>query len=85
MFRDLKFDDMTVNACMKRYMATRERTLERIRSGQVSASMSGIEYHPKVENMVEQDIRVALCWDGTAYVDRPDFMAEFEEWKRANT
>jgi len=59
----------------QRYEADRQAKLDRIRNGEVSASMSGIEYHPKpwgeldVNNPSDlQIISVALSWDGSKHI-----------------
>jgi len=59
----------------QRYEADRQAKLDRIKNGEVSASMSGIEYHPKPWGELDvndpsdlQIISVALSWDGSRHI-----------------
>jgi len=59
----------------QRYEADRQAKLDRINNGEVSASMSGIEYHPKpwgeldVNNPSDlQIISLTLSWDGSKHI-----------------
>jgi hypothetical protein len=80
------FADMSVAACMARYDATRNRILCHIRAGDISASMSGIEYYPCAAidlNLAENeyDIKTSLTWNGEKRIYRPTWRKEFTAWK----
>jgi hypothetical protein len=64
----------TLAEIAERYEAERDRILTRIRNGERSASMSGIEYYPKpwaeldVTNDADlQIITVNMTWNGSAH------------------
>lgn len=82
----MTYDDMSVKACADRFNAKRKAILEHIRKGKVSASMSGIEYYPKdFHDLTVNDpivIKVALTWNGTAHIDRPNWLEEYEAYKK---
>lgn len=82
------YPDMSVSTCMDRYQEERDGIIANIRAGNVSASMSGIEYYPKDAPDLDPDqdsfvIETALSFNGQVHVDRPDWRQEFLEWKAA--
>jgi hypothetical protein len=66
------FDDMTYEACRRRYDDERNAIIARIKAGSVSASMSGIEYYqrPWDETPPEQwdDLSDSLTWNGVRHI-----------------
>lgn len=75
--------DMTVSACAERYNKRRHEILELIRGGKISASLSCIEYYPADFSELGNDliaIKNAMTWNGSEYIDRPDWREEYEDW-----
>ena len=80
-------DDMNVSACMARYDDEREKILGWIRRGEVSVSLSNIEWYPTPSRDLLEDtmglavIENNLRWDGEKMIDRPAWLEEFRAWR----
>lgn len=79
------YSNMSVSACVARFIAARDRIRENIRAGRISASMSGIEhYWCPVMDLDSKDLdalETLMRWNGETRIDRPDWLAEFKAWK----
>ena len=83
------YEDMSVQACADRYNAQRLCVLARIKSGAISASLSGIEDYPApFEELGDPEVVLGgahlvkhlLTWNGAERIERPDWAAEYEAW-----
>ena len=85
--QDQIYADMSVGACMARYVEAGKRIKDRINAGSVSASMSGIEmYWGNPLNMDEDDptvLQANLTWNGQVHIHRPDWLEQYQAWKSA--
>lgn len=79
------YDDMSVEACAKRYEEERRRIVEAIGSGRMlGGSLSPIEYYPKdrFHDLTDSVIICAnLTWDGAKHIDRPLWEEEFAVYR----
>lgn len=78
------YTDMSVRAIAERYASARLHWVERIKAGDISASMSGIEDYPetKFHHLTDEYfIKPRMTWNGERHIDRPDWRAEFDAYR----
>ena len=81
------YKDMTVSACMGRYDLSRDRIIDLIKQGSVSASMSGIENYPypSIDLEIARDlhsIKNILTWNGETHLVRLSWEDDFNKWRK---
>lgn len=85
MDNEMRYKDMSVEACAKRYEAERSSIIGAIHREIVSSSMSGLEYYPEehfIDLRDESLIEANMTWDGSQHIDRPDWKNEFALYVR---